>query len=152
MVPVEGRRVRLSMAASFGALLAANAAAAGDLTVTKAWVVPTDAVGADVVLALKLSNRAGEPDALLRAACPFANFSEKRTIDHGEGGASTRVIPNISVPANSDLTLADASDHVALLQVREPLVEGARYTCKLSFRTAGAIEIPVTISRAEPGS
>jgi periplasmic copper chaperone A len=129
----------------------AGAAFAGDVTVTKAWVAPTDQIGADAVLSLKLAN-GGEDDALLRVSCPFANFSEKRTIDHGEGAPSKRVIPNIAVPAHGEVTLVETGDHVALLQVREPLVEGASYTCNLSFRKAGPIAVPVKISRSEPSS
>src|ERR1700756_2678972 len=65
----------------FGVSLAGGA----DITVSQAWVTPTEAVRTDVVLSMTVTNDGAESDALVRATCPFANFSEKRTIDHGEG-------------------------------------------------------------------
>ena len=80
-------------------------ALAGALTVERAWVAPSAQVGADVGLYMTVKNDTGDPDALVRASCPFANFSEKRTVDVGEGGLADRVIPNIPVAANSTLTM-----------------------------------------------
>lgn len=132
----------------FGASLAAGA----DVTVSRAWVAPTEAVGTDVVLSMTVTNDGAESDALVRAACPFANFSEKRTIDHGEGAPSNRAIPNIPLPPHDKVTMAETGFHVELLQVREPLVEGTTFTCNLSFRKAGAMEVRVKVSRSEPSS
>src|SRR5271167_1963630 len=130
----------------FGVSLSAGA----DITVSQAWVAPTEAVGTDVVLSMTVTNDGAESDALVRAACPFANFSEKRTIDHGEGAPANRAIPNIPLPPHDKVTMAETGFHVELLQVREPLVEGT--TCNLSFRKAGAMEVKVKVSRSEPSS
>ena len=127
-------------------------AAGADVTVSRAWVAPTEAVGTDVVLSMTVTNEGAESDALVRAACPFANFSEKRTIDHGEGAPSSRAIPNIPLPPHDKVTMAETGFHVELLQVREPLVEGTTFICNLSFRKAGAMEVKVKVSRSEPSS
>ena len=132
----------------FGVSLSAGA----DITVSQAWVAPTEAVGTDVVLSMTVTNDGADPDALVRAACPFANFSEKRTMDHGEGAPSNRAIPNIPLPPHDKVTMVETGFHVELLQVREPLVEGTTFTCNLSFRKAGAMEVRVKVSRSEPGS
>ena len=123
---------------------------AADVTVSKAWVPPTEKTGGDVVLSATIANAGADADALLRAACPFANFSEKRTIDHGEGAPSTRAIPNIPVPAKDTLVLAATGYHIALLQTLEPLAEGADFSCSLSFRKAGPIEVKVRVTRTPP--
>jgi hypothetical protein len=133
-------------------LVGVSLSAGADITVSQAWVAPTEAVGTDVALSMTLTNEGAESDALVRAACPFANFSEKRTIDHGEGAPSNRAVPNIPVPAHDKVTMAETGFHVELLQLREPLVEGATFTCNLSFRKAGAMEIRVKVSRSEPSS
>jgi periplasmic copper chaperone A len=103
-------------------------------------------------LSMTVTNDGAESDALVRAACPFANFSEKRTIDHGEGAPSNRAIPNIPLPPHDKVTMVETGFHVELLQVREPLVEGTTFTCNLSFRKAGAMEVRVKVSRSEPSS
>ena len=137
-------------AAALGWVAAAAPARAADVSVSKAWVPPVEKAGGDVVLSATIANAGADADALLRASCPFANFSEKRTIDHGEGAPSTRAIPNIPVPAKDTLVLAATGYHVALLQTREPLAEGADFTCSLSFRKAGPVEVKVRVARRPP--
>ena len=135
----------LTLAASLGA-----AQAAGAVTVENAWVAPNETSGVDVGLYMTIKNDSDQADALIRAACPFANFSEKRTMDVGEGGLSARSIPNIPVAAHSSLTLTAKTYHVGLLQTRDKLKEGDSFTCNLSFRSAGAMEVKVTVSPNAP--
>jgi hypothetical protein len=61
-------------------------AMAGDaIQVTNARVPASDEIGIDLPLLMTISNDAAEADAILRVRCPFANFSEKHTVDRGEG-------------------------------------------------------------------
>ena len=101
---------------------------------------------------MTVKNDGDEPDALVRAACPFANFSEKRTVDVGEGGLANRVIPNIPIAAHSTLTMTSKNYHVGLLQTRDKLEAGQSFTCNLSFRKAGAMEVKVMVSQSAPKS
>jgi copper(I)-binding protein len=132
------------------ALMAVAPAAAAGLTVEGAWVQPNETVGTDIGLFMTIRNDGDEADALVRAACPFANFSEKRTVDVGEGGLSNRAIPNIPVAAHSTLTMTAKTYHVGLLQTRDKLAVGDNFTCNLSFRRAGAMEVKVTVSSSAP--
>ncbi len=120
---------------------------AADLSVSDAWV-PASEAGADIGLYMTIKNDGAEPDALLRVSCPFANFSERRTVDVGEGGLSDRAVPNIPVPAHSTLTLTAKSYHVALLQTRDKLTAGESSTCRVSFRKAGPMDVKVTVSQS----
>jgi len=129
---------------------AANPAFAGALSVERAWVAPSDAVGVDVGLYMTIKNEGDEADAMIRAACPFANFSEKRTVDVGEGGLANRAIANIPVAAHSTLTMTSKTYHVGLLQTRDKLTAGDSFTCNLSFRRAGAMEVKVVVSQSAP--
>ncbi len=138
--------------AALSALAATSASHAADLVVTNAWVPPAGAAGKDVVLSMTIQNDSGDADALVRASCPFANFSEKRTVDRGEGAPAARAIPNIPVPAHSTVTLEPTGYHVGLLQTREPLSEGAEFVCSITFRKAGPVEVKVKISPSAPGS
>ena len=121
---------------------------AGEVEVVEATVPPADGPGGDVPLLMRLVNHAAEPDALLRVRCPFANFSEKHTVDYGEGAPAMRSISVIKLPAGADIVLTTKGVHVMLLQVRQKLTEGEVLTCTLAFRNAGAEDIQVRVSRA----
>jgi hypothetical protein len=55
-------------------------------------------------------------------------------------------------PPHTAVTMAETGYHVALLQVRDKLVEGATFTCSLRFRNAGSMDVEVRVSRSEPDS
>ncbi|WP_162561167.1 copper chaperone PCu(A)C [Methylobacterium terrae] len=121
-------------------------ALAGDIDVLHASVAPTEKVGSDVPLHLTVMNRAPEADSLVRFRCPFANFSERVTVDKGgEGPPSKRPVQTIPVKASGETALTPEGMHVMLLQTRQPLAAGDRFTCQASFRKAGALEVPVEV-------
>ncbi|MGJ4949578.1 copper chaperone PCu(A)C [Bradyrhizobium sp. HKCCYLS20291] len=157
--PSEGSaRVRL-LANALGGLLAAlvglvafdswHVASAGEgLTLSDAWVPPAPEVGRDIPLLITIKNETTAPEALMRVRCPIANFSERHTVDRGEGAPAMRSIPNIPVPAGSTLVLLPTSYHVMLLQTREPLEPGKRFTCTIVFQKAGSIETEVEVRKS----
>jgi copper(I)-binding protein len=123
---------------------------AGAVDVADAVVPATPAPGADVPLLMRITNHAAETDALLRVRCPFANFSERQTVDYGEGAPANRAVPAIPLPAGGEVLLSTGGYHVMLLQTREPLVAGQSLTCAAAFRNAGALEINVRVTEASP--
>jgi periplasmic copper chaperone A len=132
--------------ASVALLLGCVPVLAGDIDVVHASVAPTEKVGSDVPLHLTVMNRAAEADSLLRFRCPFANFSERMAVDKGgEGPPSKRPVPSIAVKASGETALTPEGMHVMLLQTRQPLVAGERFTCSASFRKAGSLEVPVEV-------
>jgi copper(I)-binding protein len=123
-------------------------AAAGDaLQVTNAWVPASDEVGIDLPLVMTIRNDAAEADAILRVRCPFANFSEKHTVDRGEGAPAMREIKSIPIPENKTIELKRDGYHVMLLQTRQKLVDGETFTCAVVFQKAGTKETEVQVSR-----
>ncbi len=132
-------------------LAGAPAASAGSetLSITNAWVHAADQVGGNLALSMKIKNEADTADALMRVRCPVANFSERHTVDRGEGAPAMRSIPSIPLAANSTVVLKPDGFHVMLLQTREPLPAGHRFTCAIVFQKAGTIETEVNV-RALP--
>jgi copper(I)-binding protein len=128
-------------------LLASGATAHGEATlyVIDAWVPVTDRVGSDVPLLLTIRNAADAGDALLRVRCPVANFSERHTVDRGEGAPAMRMIPSIPIAPGGTTTLKPDGYHVMLLQTRQPLSAGERFTCSIAFQKAGTIETEVNV-------
>jgi copper(I)-binding protein len=135
------------VAAGFG--LTPGPAAAGDtLQVTNARVPASDQVGIDLPLLMTIRNDGAEADAISRVRCPIANFSEKHTIDRGEGAPAMRAVKSIPIPENKTVELTRDGYHVMLLQTRQKLVDGERFTCAVVFQNAGTKETEVQVSRA----
>jgi periplasmic copper chaperone A len=133
------------VAAAFG--LAPGSAAAGDtLQVTNARVPASDQVGIDLPLLMTIRNDGAEADAISRVRCPIANFSEKHTVDRGEGAPAMRSVKSIPIPENKTVELTRDGYHVMLLQTRQKLVDGERFTCAVVFQNAGTKETEVQVS------
>ncbi|WP_347339839.1 copper chaperone PCu(A)C [Bradyrhizobium aeschynomenes] len=137
-----------ALGAAFVATAPAVAAAGEGLTLSEAWVPATPEVGRDIPLLLTIKNETTAPEALMRVRCPIANFSERHTVDRGEGAPAMRAIPNIPIPAGSTLVLLPTAYHVMLLQTREPLEPGKRFTCTIVFQKAGSIETEVEVRKS----
>ena len=123
------------------------AAASDALQVTSARVPASDEIGVDLPLLMTIRNDATEADAILRVRCPFANFSEKHTVDRGEGAPAMRAIKSIPIPENKTIELRRDGYHVMLLQTRQKLADGETFTCAVTFQKAGTKETEVQVSR-----
>src|SRR6476659_2728738 len=138
-LPGISRLLALGLAA--GVALAPAFAAAGDaLQVTNARVPASDEIGIDLPLLMTIRNDTAEADAILRVRCPFANFSEKHTVDRGEGAPAMRAVKSIPIPENKTIELKRDGYHVMLLQSRQKLVDGETVTCAVDFQKAGTKE------------
>jgi copper(I)-binding protein len=115
------------------------------LKVADAWVSTTEKVGADVPLSLTIQNESGAEDTLLRVRCPVANFSEKHTVDRGEGAPAMRSVRSIPIAASNTTVLKPDGYHIMLLQTRQPLAAGDKFTCAIDFQKAGTIEMEVNV-------
>ena len=131
-----------------GLWLTPGFAAAGDaLQVTNARVPASDEIGIDLPLLMTIRNDTAEADAILRVRCPFANFSEKHTVDRGEGAPAMRAVKSIPIPENKTIELKRDGYHVMLLQTRQKLVDGETFTCAVTFQKAGTKETEVQVSQ-----
>jgi copper(I)-binding protein len=116
------------------------------LQITDAWVPATSRAGSDVPLSMTINNASDNPDSLLRARCPVANFSEKHTVDRGEGAPAMRAISAIPIAARTGAVLKPDQFHLMLLQTRQPLVAGETFRCTVTFQKAGTIETEVRVN------
>jgi copper(I)-binding protein len=130
------------IAMAIGSMAAGGEAA---LKVADAWVPVADKVGADVPLLLTVHNEAGPEDALLRVRCPVANFSERHAVDRGEGAPAMRSVRSIAIAASGTTVLKADGYHIMLLQIRQPLAVGDKFTCAIDFQKAGTIEMEVNV-------
>jgi periplasmic copper chaperone A len=125
-----------------------GAAPGEGLSISDAWVPAAAAVGRDVPLLLTIKNQTSAPESLMRVSCPVANFSERHAVDRGEGAPAMRSISSIPIPASSQIVLKPTEYHVMLLQTRQPLEAGQRFSCTLVFQKAGSIEMEVEVRQS----
>jgi periplasmic copper chaperone A len=144
--PMRGR-MTCGFIAAMGWMAASSMAHAGEamLKVTEAWVPAAEKVGGDIPLLLTVRNDADAEDTLLRVKCPVANFSERHTVDRGEGAPAMRSIRSIPIAAASTTILKADGYHVMLLQTRQPLPPGEKFKCSIDFQKAGTIETEVNV-------
>ena len=115
------------------------------LEITDAWVPASSSSGIDVALSMTINNASDDADSLLRVRCPVANFSEKHTVDRGEGSPAMRAVSAIPIAARTGAELKPERFHLMLLQTRQPLVSGETFRCAVIFQKAGTIETEVHV-------
>lgn len=115
------------------------------LRILHAWLAAVEQTGGDVPFLMTISNGDTEPDNLLRVNCPFANFSEKHTVDRGEGAPAMRAIRSIPIPGSATTELKADGYHVMLLQIRQKLAPGEKLNCTVTFQRAGRVETEVDV-------
>lgn len=126
---------------------AAVCAGSEAFAVSEAWVPDATDVGGNVPFLMTITNNTDAADALMRVRCAVANFSERHTIDRGEGAPAMRSIPSIPIAAKNTTTLKPDGYHVMLLQTRQVLAEGDKFTCAVVFQKAGTIETEVQVRK-----
>jgi len=122
----------------------AHSAGGEAVKISNAWVA-AEQVGGNVALSMTIKNEADVADVLLRVRCPVANFSEKHTVDRGEGSPAMRAIPSIPIAASGTTVLKPDAYHVMLLQTRQMLAAGEAFNCSIVFQKAGTIETEVKV-------
>jgi copper(I)-binding protein len=56
-----------------------------------------------------------------------------------------RVIRSIPIAAGGTTVLKQDGYHVMLLQTRQPLAAGEKFTCSIAFEKAGTVETEVSV-------
>jgi periplasmic copper chaperone A len=115
------------------------------LQITDAWVPASSQTGIDVPLSMTIANASDNADSLVRVRCPVANFSDKHTVDRGEGSPAMRSVSAIPIAARTGAVLKPDQNHLMLLQTRQPLVAGETFRCTVIFQKAGTIDAEVHV-------
>lgn len=148
-VPAAGQTARdLKMPAAMIRIAgeAPSAAKAGDIQVLQPFARATPAKVGGIFLTLK--NAGATADRLVKAASPIASSVELHT--HVKDGDAMRMRPveNIPVPANGQTALEPGGYHIMLIDLRQPLKEGASVPLTLTFEKAGTVTLQVPVVKA----
>ncbi len=131
---------------------AASPARADDIAVTDVWARATPAGARMGAIYLTLESAAG--DQLVGAAVPRSVAGRTQvheTVmipDSAAGGAgrmAMREVKAIALPPGQAVQLAPGGYHVMLLDLKQPLKEGARVPLTLRFEKAGKRSVVATV-------
>ena len=147
------RTLLSNLAVVSGLLIATQVAAESHspILVTDAYArasTPNAKAGAAFLI---LENTSDEADRLISVKSPVAARIELHThIDAGNGVMQMREVEDgFTVPPGGSRTLKRGGDHIMLMGLREPLLDGVSITATLVFEKAGEMEIriPVDLQR-----
>jgi copper(I)-binding protein len=87
------------------------------------------------------------PDTLLGASTPVAASAELHESSmNAEGVMTMRPLENgLEIKPGETVELKPAGAHIMILGVHAPLKEGQTIPVKLSFKSAGTVEVPFAI-------
>ena len=139
---------KAGMAALVASLATAGAARAAEsgVEVQDAWAAAGGKAGGEAPLYMTLTNHGDKPDSLQRVRCPVAWSAEPRVTDHGEGAPTSRAVKSIPIKAGSVVKLEPDGPYIALLQLKDPLREGDKFSCSVAFSGSGTKEVAVNVS------
>jgi copper(I)-binding protein len=144
----------LASIASIAFSLAAGVAmahgySAGDVRIRHPFATPTPP-GATIGAAYfaSLENQGAQADRLLRASTPVATKVEMHSGDIGADGVMRmrELEGGLKIPAKAVIKLRPGmGDHLMLMGLKKPLVEGETFPMTLEFEHAGKVEVKVTV-------
>ena len=97
-----------------------------------------------------LINTGTEPDRLIAASSPAAGKIEIHAIKVLGSDIGMRPRDSLAAPAGVTLTLQPRGYHLLLIDLRAPLVAGARLAVTLIFEKAGSIDVDFPVEAPGP--
>jgi uncharacterized protein YcnI len=154
-IPAEGQdphdlehpAPRLTLVARPGESDHATRITAGDLVIAAPWSSATPAGARNAAGYLKISNTGREPDVLLGATTSVAERAETHETTTDAAGVSKmrELVNGIEIKAGETVELKPLGRHLMLLALKTPLMSGATYKATLTFKRAGAVEVPFAV-------
>jgi hypothetical protein len=135
----------LALAAPLPGVAGDEAAQAGDLTITRAWVRASIGTSHPAAAYFTVENRGAAADRLIRVTSPAAGMSEIHVVEEEGGVMRMRPAAALEIPPGGRLELTAGGTHVMLMQLREPLAEGGTLTLELTFERAGTAAVAAPI-------
>ena len=125
---------------------------AADVAVEDAYARSSNPRVGGVFMMLKNSGQG--PARLVEARSDVAAKVELHTHLMEDGIAKMRPVEAIEIPAQGMHALARGGDHVMLMGLTRPMLEGEMVTLEMTFEKAGTVtvEVPVDLTRQDMGA
>ena len=141
----------IKLVAFAAGLVLATAALAqtNQLEVTSAWARATPAKAENGVAYLTI--RSPTPDRLVSVSSPVAKKAELHTMSMEGMVMKMRPLAGLDIAAGQPVTLKPGGEHIMLLGLSEPLLEGQSFPLTLTFEKAGMREVTVAVEKPGAG-
>jgi copper(I)-binding protein len=141
------KRLFISLCALIAALYCFGPASAHDYTlgnmkIGHPWARSTPKGGKVGAAYMTLTNTGTEPDRLTAGTAAIAGKVELHEVTEAGGVMKMRALPKgLEIKPGETIALKPGSFHVMLVDLKEPLVKGTKFTGTLVFEKAGSIEV-----------
>ena len=137
----------IAIAIAIAAPAAAHDFKVGSLTLQHPWTRATAGkVGAGYTI---IVNAGKTPDTLLSASSPAVDKVEIHTMTMDGGVMKMRPLPDgIAIPAGGTAKLAPGGNHLMLLGLKAPVIEGSLVPVTLNFAKAGPVKVQLKVEAA----
>jgi copper(I)-binding protein len=129
-------------------LLASASAFANDtLQISGVWSRATPPLVGVGAVYFTAENRGSTTDTLIGVSSPVAERAEMHTHTHTmkDGMMMMHQLDSIEVPAGGTLEFKPGGNHIMLIGLKHPLLEGERFPLTLKFKHAGNVELNVEV-------
>ncbi|THJ33472.1 copper chaperone PCu(A)C [Lampropedia aestuarii] len=139
----------LAFAALFSLTSQAHSAEAGELTIIHPNAKPTRPGVLSSAAYFGVQNKGSDEDKILSVRSDVAKHTEIHDMKMENDVMRMFKVDGVSIPAGQTLTLGkDNKLHVMLMELKEPLKVGDKFTLTITFEKAG--EVPVEVWVEEP--
>jgi len=125
------------------AAAAAIAEARANISITNAWTRATPGNATNAAVYLRIGNIGAETERLIGVR---AEMSERVMIH--SGGGQMAVLETLDVPAEDVVVFAPNGNHIMLMDLRSPLLEGDTFLVQLEFENGGSQSASVEVLAA----
>ncbi|MDA1287799.1 MAG: copper chaperone PCu(A)C [Proteobacteria bacterium] len=150
MMPKSTNLLRAAVFGCFSLLLSAIPALSGEITIHDAYARASGAAAQSGAIFMVIENTGETDDRLIGAKTESAMKAELHThIEDANGVMMMREIDGgIQIPAHDQHSLKRGGDHVMLMGITKPLIQGETLTMTLTFSKAGDMVVEVPIDNA----
>lgn len=129
--------------------VAAHESQSADIHIMQPWSRALPAVARNGAVYAVLRNHGKAADRLLGSSSPIAERIELHTHVMDGGIARMRRVEAVEVPPDTPVILEPGGLHLMLFGLKEPLVEGKRFSLSLEFAQTGSVEVEVLVRASD---
>jgi len=118
----------------------------GKLEVSSPWARATPSRSENGVAYLTIQSPAA--DRLVSVSSPVAKKVELHTMSMQDMVMKMRPLAGLDIPAGQPVSLKPGGEHVMLLGLNRPLLEGQSFPLTLTFEKAGSLTVSVPVEKA----
>lgn len=120
------------------------------VTATEATSFATAADATTGAVFLKMTNSGTEADKLIGATTAVSSTVEihENVVDEATGTMQMRKVDGVEVAAGQTVELSATGNHIMLMGLAAPLVEGSSFDVTLDFEKGADVVVPVSVTAA----